>query len=120
MKLKPNTMSKALLISFLFLAMPAQSLDWLIGPSMPTPRSEFQVALAQDKLYVADGIAKFRTTNRCEVFGIKNNVWSTCHKLPKALHHVALTTVNGVVHAGGGYTNLQVAGHALECGRFTL
>ncbi|MFK7733903.1 MAG: hypothetical protein AB8B48_19940 [Pseudomonadales bacterium] len=100
MKLLPNALNKIFLIGFLLLSVPAYAMSWSIGPSMKTPRSEFQVAVLDNKLYVAGGIARFRTTRRCEVLDLSANRWELqrfllvryTYSVEKALLRASYTT----------------------------
>lgn len=94
------------LISIVMVSTPVAADTWSLGPSMKTPRSEIQVANYEGKLYIAGGIATFRTTKSCEVFDLGHSTWGDCPDLPTALHHVSLTSMDGGVYAGGGYTDL--------------
>lgn len=81
----------------------AEATPW---PPMKTARTEISVAVLEDSVLVAGGIAFFRTTNSCErlVFGEKH--WRPCPDLPRRLHHVALAGYGGRAYAAGGYVNL--------------
>lgn len=76
---------------------------WTNGSKMPTPRSEFGVAVLGDKIYTAGGESlKIKKTNIVEVYNLKSNNWSTAAPLPIPLNHVGMASYNGKLYAVGG------------------
>lgn len=91
-----------------FASLPSIAADtWTTLQAMPTARSEISVTLLDDTLFVAGGINLSGTVNTFEGYGLASNDWQQYASLPKALHHVALATLNGKVYASGGYTSLR-------------
>ena len=75
-------------------------LGWNDG--MNEARSEIHATTLDDRLYVAGGIGLFRVLDSCETLDLKSGSWSSCGKLPRALHHVAMAADNRYVYASGG------------------
>ncbi len=80
------------------------SLGWNDG--MNEARSEIHATTLGGQLYVAGGIGLFRVLDSCETLDLKSGSWSSCGKLPRALHHVAMAADDKHVYASGGYVAL--------------
>ena len=91
---------------FLMTALAAGDSQWRQLSSMPVPRSEIYAAVLGDDIYVAGGIARFRTSRACAVLNVETEAWRRCPNLPRALHHVAMASHDGKIYASGGFSGL--------------
>lgn len=77
---------------------------WTTGLSMPTPRTEFDAALLNDKIYVIGGHTENEVTNIVEVYSPTLDKWiNNASQLPVALDHSALAAYDGKLYLVGGF-----------------
>ncbi|SIN62577.1 N-acetylneuraminic acid mutarotase [Parasphingorhabdus marina DSM 22363] len=85
-------------------ALTRQAMGWNDG--MTQARSEIHAATLDGKLYIAGGIGLFRVLDSCEVLDLTMDIWTSCGRLPRPLHHVAMAADDTHVYASGGYVSL--------------
>jgi N-acetylneuraminic acid mutarotase len=85
----------------------AQSADlgrWLLGPPLPTPRSEVAVAATGGVLYVIGGYANGDVDQPLvEAFDPRTGRWRAGAPLPRGLNHVGVAALGGKIYAIGGF-----------------
>jgi len=78
---------------------------WKTLTPMQTERTEVEVVLANEQLYIIGGLEKEEgITNKIEIFSPKTG-WSFGPPLPKPLHHVAAVVIDNTTYVIGGYTD---------------
>jgi len=98
-----------LLISACVITENTQSIEnkgvWKTLSPMQTERTEVEVVLANEQLYVIGGFEKQEDiTNKIEIFSPKTG-WSFGPPLPKPLHHGAAVVIDNTIYVIGGYTD---------------
>lgn len=78
---------------------------WMIGSSMPNPRTEVTAVSLNDTLYVIGGFTRDGiNTNLVERYNFTSNSWDDGIKpLPIPLHHASATANGGKIFVIGGY-----------------
>ncbi|HYF99969.1 MAG TPA: kelch repeat-containing protein [Candidatus Saccharimonadales bacterium] len=88
----------------------AQSLDengmWMVGTSMPNPRTEVTAVAYNNTVYVIGGFTEDgRISNLVEAYNISSNSWvKNIESIPISLHHASSAIIDGKIYVIGGYT----------------
>jgi N-acetylneuraminic acid mutarotase len=84
---------------------------WGSGPEMPVPRSEANVVVAQNKLFVFGGFDSnaFVQTTRADVFDPQTGVWTRIADMPYAFNHVTPVVDGDTIYFGGGFDGQDFA-----------
>lgn len=70
----------------------------------PTPVSEAQAVVIQEKIYIPGGrLADGKPTNGLDVYSFQTDDWETLSPMPKALWGSAVATVEGALFVFGGW-----------------
>ena len=79
---------------------------WMVGSSMPNPRTEVTTESLNNTLYIIGGFtADGKITNLVERYNFSSNSWDKNIKpLPIPLHHASSATDGDKVYVIGGYT----------------
>src|SRR5262245_46906630 len=74
---------------------------WLVGPEMPTPRSEIGAGTIDGQIYVVGGgVGAAQTAN--EILDLAIGQWRTGAPMPRGLNHHGVTALNGKLYVFGG------------------
>jgi len=78
---------------------------WKTLTPMQTERTEVEVVLANEQLYVIGGFEKEEgETSKVEIFSPKTG-WSFGPSLPQPIHHTAAVVIANTIYVMGGYTD---------------
>jgi N-acetylneuraminic acid mutarotase len=79
---------------------------WSLAAPMPLARSELSAAVADDRLYVAGGIAQLGPSPAFQVYDPATNSWRSLAQLPAPRHHFGMAALGGRIYVSGGYAEL--------------
>jgi N-acetylneuraminic acid mutarotase len=83
----------------------AQS-GWTAAAPMPLARSELNAAVAENRLYVAGGIAQLGATPALQVYDPASDSWRSLAQMPEPHHHFGMAALDGRIYVSGGYRDL--------------
>jgi N-acetylneuraminic acid mutarotase len=83
----------------------AQS-GWTAAAPMPLARSELNAAVAENRLYVAGGIAQLGATAALQVYDPATDSWRSLAPMPEPRHHFGIAALDGRIYVSGGYRDL--------------
>jgi N-acetylneuraminic acid mutarotase len=81
---------------------------WTSKASMPTPRSQFGIAVINDNIYVIGGATShwngpaYQITNAVEEYCPSNNTWTVKQSQPVATFELGAAALNGKIYTMGG------------------
>src|SRR5262245_47176435 len=80
--------------------------SWSVAAPMPLARSELNAAVADDRLYVAGGIAQLGPSPAFQMYDPASNSWRSLAQLPEPRHHFGMAALAGRIYVSGGYAEL--------------
>jgi len=79
---------------------------WSVAAPMPLARSELNAAVADDRLYVAGGIAQLGPSPAFQMYDPATDSWRSLAQLPEPRHHFGMAALDGRIYVSGGYAEL--------------
>jgi N-acetylneuraminic acid mutarotase len=96
----------AAVLMIIGLGHPMTQSGWTAATPMPLARSELNAAVANDRLYVAGGIAQFGATPAFQVYDPADDSWRSLAPMPEPRHHFGMAALDGRIYVSGGYRDL--------------
>ena len=75
---------------------------WTARSPMPTPRSDFGLAVYEHKIFAIGGLYENKFSSANEVYDTLNDTWETMSSMPTARSGIGANTVNGEIYVTGG------------------